>query len=128
MTKRKLALLIFGFLLFEVFVWSGAILLFRGSSLLVGFVTTICGLTVLLVYVLVSRLVVQAPAGSAPELQPPLSLPTVAKSAQSQEIADLIRQANEKLANSPALASRRINSKIADFPLYLVVGTEGTGK
>ena len=48
MTKRKRFLPILIFILYEVLVWLGSLLFLADSSLLVGFVLTVCGLTVLL--------------------------------------------------------------------------------
>jgi len=135
MTKRKLFLLIVVFILYEVLVWLGALLFLADSSLLVGFVLTVCGLTVLSVYVLVARL------SAAHSAAPPVAAPAVPASAPepsapspgprtpgSNAGSELIREANEQLARSPKLASQRVKNTITDFPLYFVVGSEGSGK
>src|ERR1700730_11699728 len=102
MTKRKLFLLILVFILYEVLVWLGALLFLGDSSLLVGFVLTVCGLTVLLVYFLVTRLsAAQAPqpAASSSEPGPAAPLPTPSPG-RSSAASNLIQEANEQLAKS----------------------------
>src|ERR1035437_2866448 len=129
MTKRKLFLLILVFILYEVLVWVGSLLFLADSGLLVGFVLTVCGLTVLLVYALVAKLsgAAQAPtpAAPAPETPAPATRPA---SAPSAPVSALIQEANEQLSKSPTLASQRVKSTITDFPLYFVLGAEGSGK
>jgi type VI secretion system protein ImpL len=130
MTKRKLFLLILVFILYEVLVWLGALLFLGDSSLLVGFVLTVCGLTVLLVYFLVTRLsAAQAPQPAASSSEPGPTAPLPAPSpGRSSPASNLIQEANEQLAKSPTLASQRVKSTIRDFPLYFVLGAEGSGK
>src|ERR1035438_1659469 len=129
MTKRKLFLLILVFIVYEALVWLGSLLFLADSGLLVGFVLTVCGLTVVLVYALVARLsgAAQAPtpAVSVPETPVPAPGPTPAR---SSPVSALIQEANEQLAKSPTLASQRVKSTITDFPLYFVLGAEGCGK
>src|SRR5450759_2945372 len=128
MTKRKLFVLILVFILYEVLVWLGSLLFLADSSLLVGFVLTVCGLTVLLVYALVARLSGAAPTPtpvSAREAPSPAPSPA---SARSGPVSALIQEANEQLSKSPTLASQRVKSTITDFPLYFVLGAEGSGK
>ena len=43
-------------------------------------------------------------------------------------MAALIAEANARLAQSPRLAQQRTRSSITDFPIYLLFGSEGTGK
>lgn len=136
MNKRKLFWLLFFFVLYEVLVWVGSLLFLADSSLLVGFVLSVCGVTVLLVYVLVARLSAAAapPPAAAPgppaaSASPAAPQPApAAASAGSSEAAALIQEANEKLARSPTLASQRVKSTIADFPLYFLIGSQGSGK
>ncbi len=128
MTKRKLFLLILLFAFYEILVWVGSLLFLADSSLLVGFVLTVCGLTVLLVYVLVAKLsgALQTPvSASSPEVSAPAPSPA---STGSSPVTALIQEANEQLAKSPTLASQRVKSTITDFPLYFVLGAEGSGK
>src|SRR5579864_6899528 len=130
MTKRKLILLILVFILYEALVWLGAILFAGDSSLLVGFVLTVCGLTVLLVYVLITRLSAAAApraAASAPAPEPTAPLPSPSPG-RSDAASALIQAANEQLAKSPTLANQRVKSTITDFPLFFVLGGEGSGK
>src|SRR4051794_37126132 len=109
MTKRKLFLLIIVFIFYEALVWLGSILFLADSGLLVGFVLTVCGLTVLLVYALVARL----PPPAAPPPQTPAPPPETATPAlgparaRSGPVSALIQEANEQLAKSPTLASQR---------------------
>src|ERR1022692_2711959 len=102
MTKRKLFLLILVFIVYEVLVWLGSLLFLADSGLLVGFVLTVCGLTVLLVYALVAKLSAAAqaptPAAPAPEAPAPATRPA---SAPSAPVSALIQAANEQLSKSP---------------------------
>jgi len=73
MSKRKWIVLILLFLVYEVLVWLGArILASEANFLVLGVVLTALGITVLIVYILVSRLTRRlggappAPAASAP--------------------------------------------------------------
>src|ERR1035441_10619681 len=124
MTKRKLFLLILVFIVYEVLVWLGSLLFLADSGLLAGFVLTVCGLTVLLVYALVAKL---SGAAQTPTPAPAPQAPNPAP-ARSGPVSALIQEANEQLAKSPTLASQRVKSTITDFPLYFVLGAEGSGK
>src|SRR6516164_1212473 len=108
MTKRKLLLLIGIFLLYELLVWAGAVALLPDNFLLVGFVLTVCGLTVLLVYILVARLsqAQRAPQAAAEGAPQPAAPPSV-RDEQSDAISNLIREANERLSKSPKLAAQK---------------------
>src|ERR1035441_1609624 len=124
MTKRKLFLIILIFIFYEALVWLGSLLLLADLGFLVGFVLTACGLTVLLVYVLVARMAgaAQAPTpGSVPEAAAPVPSPA---SAGLSPVSALIQEANEQLSKSSTLASQRVKSTITDFPLYLVLRSE----
>src|SRR5579871_4507410 len=131
MTRRKLVWLVVLFMSYEVLVW-GLSLLFlpNWNNLLVGFVLTACGLTLAAVYWLVARLS-QAANQANPQPQSTASAvpaPPVLKQEEDAAIASLIREANDRLKQSPTLARERLKSRLSDFPLYLVVGPEGSGK
>ena len=81
MTKRKLFLLILLFIVYEAVVWLASLLFLADSALLVGFVLTVCGLTVLLVYFLVARLSggAPAPAGLPAAPRPEANRPLAAR-------------------------------------------------
>src|SRR5437868_8477908 len=67
MTKRKLLISILLFLLYAVIVWFGAAFFVAGTNFfLVVFVLLTLGLTVLIVYLLISRAHPAAAAPSAP--------------------------------------------------------------
>ena len=127
MTKRKLFLLILIFIFCDALVLLSSLLFLGDWGLPAWFALTVGGLTVLLVYVLVSRLsgATQTPAPASPEASAPAPSPG---SGRSAAVSALIQEANEKLAKSPTLASQRVKSTITDFPLYFVLGAEGTGK
>ena len=135
MTKRKVIWLAVIFLIYEVLVWGfSLVFLADSSSILIGSVLTICGLTLLGVYVLVARLSAKAnapaaapPAGPAPvaPAPPPAGAPP---REESDAIAALIAEANGRLAQSPQLARERARSAITDFPTYIVFGSEASGK
>src|SRR5947207_3844116 len=135
MTKRKIFWLAIIFILYEVLVWGFSLVVLPDNSILIGSVLTICGLTLMGVYILVSRLAARtaAPAtGPAPPQQPQQAPPrgpaAGAPPEEAQAMAALIAEANARLAQSPRLASQRTRSTIADFPVYLMFGSEGSGK
>src|SRR5262249_4942561 len=90
------------------------------------------------VYILVSKLAVRAappagaPAQAGPQqAQPPSPPPQVQAEVpreESEALTALIGEANARLAQSPKLASQRTRSTIADFPAFLMFGSEGSGK
>lgn len=43
-------------------------------------------------------------------------------------LAELMREADQRLAQSPTLASKRVKSSLADLPLYILTGPAGVGK
>ena len=121
-----LALVLF-FLLYEVVVWVGAAYFFPGSELLVLFIMTSLALTLVLVYWLVSRTQKRQEAGASWQAGP-VAAPATAEVAEeeSDELKALLAQANSRLALSPKLPKTRLRPSLADFPLYLLVGLEGT--
>ena len=133
--NKKLLIAILVFLVYLVVVWVGALLFLKGSNLvLVGVVLSVCGLTLLLVYLLVTKLAPGGMAGQAAAAggvampQMPEMPQLAGRDPDSDALAGLIREANELLGRSPKLASQRVKSTLGDFPLYFVVGSEGSGK
>jgi type VI secretion system protein ImpL len=98
-------------------------------------VLTISGITLLGVYVLVARLSAKAnaPPAPAPSAAQPGAPPAPARSTappqeESDAIAALVAEANGRLAQSPQLARERARSAITDFPAYVILGSEASGK
>src|SRR5689334_24086360 len=115
MTKRKIFWLALIFILYEVLVWGFSLVFLADNSILIGAVLTICGITLMGVYILVARLSARAappaaapgPAGPPPPQQqapPPPAGPGAAPPEESQAMAALIGEANARLAQSPRLA------------------------
>src|ERR1041385_2062174 len=69
MTKRKILWLAIIFILYEVLVWAFSLVVLADNAILIGSVLTICGLTLLGVYILVSKLAARSalPAGAPPQ-------------------------------------------------------------
>ncbi len=133
MSKRKWIVLILLFLVYEILVWLGARILASDANFLVlGVVLTALGVTVAIVYILVSRLTRRlGGAAPAPAGAPPPSSAAVTASGPDPEldaIAGLISEANTRLAQSPTLASRRIRTSVTGLPMYILAGAEGSGK
>src|SRR5581483_7513536 len=129
MTKRKILWLAIIFIVYEVLVWGFSLVVLSDSnSILIGSVLTICGITLLGVYILVARLSARAPAPAATppgpgapapvqqQAPPPVGQAPVSPE-ESQALAGLVAEANARLAQSPRLASQRTRSTIADFPV-----------
>ena len=137
MSRRKLIISILLFLLYEVAVWFGAAALASPANfLLVVFVLSALGLTVLIVYLLISRLTTptagapapQSTAAPAPAQDQPVVAPRAGADPDLDAITALLNEANNRLARSPTLASRRIRTSVYGLPLYLLGGPEGAGK
>ena len=139
MSKRKLIVIWLLFFLYLALVWIGAkFLVGEDNYILVGVMLSLLGLTVLIVYLLVSRLTrrlgaAQAPppASPAPGEQPaPASQPARASGPDPEidAVAALISEANARLAQSPTLSARRIRTQVSGLPTYLLLGAEGSGK
>ncbi len=135
MSRRKLIISLLLFLVYEIGVWFGAgALASPANFLLVVFVLSALGLTVLIVYALISRLTAAskpAPAAqnAAGEPQPaPAAAPRGGADPELEGISALLNEANKRLAQSPTLASRRVRSTVFNLPLYLLGGPEGAGK
>jgi type VI secretion system protein ImpL len=134
MTKRKLLISILLFLVFAAIVWFGAGLVVSGTNFsLVVFVVLTLGLTVLIVYLLISRSqrIASAPPPAAGGQEGERAAPVRPVSGDDPEVtalAGLINEANQRLARSPKLASRRVKTSVTRLPLFLLGGTEGAGK
>src|ERR1700682_139229 len=71
MTRRRKIVLAIVFILYLVCVWLGAYFLYPDFFLITGLVLTACGVTILIVYTLVSRLSqASKPPAAAPAEQP----------------------------------------------------------
>lgn len=110
MTKRKIFWLAIIFIVYEVLVWGFSLVALSDSnSILIGAVLTICGLTLLGVYILVARLSARAAAPPAPapaqappaQAAPPTPGPAPATREEADAMAALIAEANARLAQSP---------------------------
>src|SRR5581483_6008044 len=136
MTKRKLFISLLIFLIYAALVWFGAALVVSGTNyFLVVFVLLTLGLTVLIVYLLISRAQRGAVAGSpgggggGQEADRPAPVtPAKGDDPEVAALAALITEANGRLAKSPKLASRRVKTSLTKLPLFLLCGTEGSGK
>jgi type VI secretion system protein ImpL len=134
MTRRKLFISILLFLVYAAIVWFGAGMVVSGTNFfLVVFVLLTLGLTVLIVYLLISRAQrVAAPlpaAGGVSEADRPAPVrPVSGDDPEVAALAALINEANQRLARSPKLASRRVKTSVTRLPLFLLGGTEGAGK
>jgi len=121
-----MALLIF--LIYEVLVWFGASWILKGTDLLViGFVMTALGTTVLVVYFMVTRRFPQQAASSAAQREPAIAAPLDSPSLSRQDedtddLMALLAEANTRLASS------RIKTGVRNLPLLLLVGPAKTGK
>lgn len=136
MSKRKLLISLLIFLVYEVAVWFGASALAAPANLLlIVFILSALGLTVLIVYLLISRLMQRAappPAassgGGGQESAPAPVAPKSGADPELDAITALMHEANNRLAQSPTLASRRVKTNVYTLPLYLLGGPEGGGK
>jgi type VI secretion system protein ImpL len=139
MSKRKLIVIWLLFVLYLALVWISARFLVAGDNyVLVSVMLSLLGLTVLIVYLLVSRLTrrlgaAQAPPPSSPapgEQPAPASQPARASGPDPEidAVTALIAEANARLAQSPTLAARRIRTQVGGLPTYLLLGAEGAGK
>jgi len=132
MTKRKLLFLILLFLGYALLVWVLSGLFFSDSFVVVGLILTVCGLTLLLVYILISRLTSrlgaspQAPGADTPP--PAGARSTPLRDDESEPISSLIAEANDRLSKSPLLANSAVQPSVTALPLFLLLGAEGSGK
>ena len=143
MTKRKLIISLLLFLLYEILVVLGCRYLVSEDNFLLAVVLlSALGLTIFIVYILVSRLTrhmgggghAGAPApggaagGGAQNAPPPPPVSASGPDPEIDAVLGLIAEANTRLAQSPTLSSRRIRTSVTNLPMYLLVGPEGAGK
>ena len=126
MSKRKRLVVLLLVLLYAAVVWTVCWFV-PDFTWIYALLLTACGVTVAAVYWLVSRLGSQAtapPAGPAttPKMEVPASDPDF------QAVQTLLSEANVKLAKSALLASERVRPTVSDLPVYVIAGTEGSGK
>ena len=133
MSLRRIFGLMLLFFFFEAvvavvttFVWPNA------SVFLACVAMTGLALGVWVVFVLISRILSrpQTPK-SAAQPKPvvtPVQRPTSGGSVIEQELASLIREANQRLTTSVLLKGRREPPSTATLPLFIVIGAEGSGK
>ncbi len=140
MSKRKLIIVWLLFAVYVALVWVGARFAVSDENyVLVSAMLTALGLTVLIVYLLVTRLTrklagggaaapAPAPAAADAAAAPPPSVRAAGPDPEIDAVVGQIAEANARLAQSPTLASRRIRTQVSGLPMYLLVGTEGAGK
>jgi type VI secretion system protein ImpL len=135
MTKRRLLISILLFLIYAAAVYFGASFFVQGTNLvLVVFVMVTLGLTVLVVYLLISRMQrqqtahVEQPSSVSPAERPTGKTAAAGDDPDVAALGALIVEANARLAKSPKLASRGIKTEITKLPLFLIGGLEGSGK
>jgi len=133
MTKRRLWILILLFVVYAILVWFLSFLFFSDSAVVVGLILTVCGLTLLLVYILISRMTSKlSPAPAQPSGQenspPGAPRPPAVRDEDLEPISALIAEANNRLAKSPTLANSKVRPSVTSLPLYLLLGAEGSGK
>ena len=136
--SKKVLIAVVILAIYLALVWAVSLLVLKGSnSVLVGVVLSVCGLTLLGVFLLITKLAPGAAGGAAaagglavPQMPqvPQLGQMGGARDPDADALQGLIREANEVLGRSPKLASQRVKSTITDFPLYFVMGSEGAGK
>ena len=132
MSKRRLLIAILIFVLYAIAAWIGALFLAPASLFfLVVFILLALGLTVLVVYLLMSRMTAGARAPEPAKAEGAPAAAPAAASAQDPELkifTSLIGEANTRLAQSPKLASRRVSTTVTGLPLLLLAGDAGAGK
>ncbi|HLH38688.1 MAG TPA: type VI secretion system membrane subunit TssM [Bryobacteraceae bacterium] len=132
MTKRKLLFSLLVFLVYAALVWFGAAFFLSGTPLaLVVFVMIAVGLTVLIVYLLISRMHAPPAAAEPAAERREDGAKAAVRAPGDREMAAieaLLAEANNRLARSPKLASRRAKTTVTSLPLFLLGGGEGSGK
>jgi type VI secretion system protein ImpL len=126
MSLRRIFGLILLFLFFEAAVAVVTMVLLPDTSVFLA-CAAMTGLAaaVWLVFIVTTRILMRPRAPQVPAAPRPVAVAKAAPSAGgdsfSQEIAELVREANNRLAASG-------QASIADLPLFLVVGPDGAGK
>ncbi|HSM78164.1 MAG TPA: hypothetical protein VLT57_11080, partial [Bryobacteraceae bacterium] len=130
MTKRKLIISLLLFLLYEILVVLGCRYLVSEENFLLAVVLlSALGLTIFIVYILVSRLTrhmgggghAGAPApgsvagGAAQNAPPPPPVSASGPDPEIDAVLGLIAEANTRLAQSPTLYSRRIRTSVTNL-------------
>ena len=101
MTKGRLLLLILLFCVYEILVWFVSFLFFPDSAVVIGLILSVCGLTLLLVYILISRLTSRLSAEAPPQQQQQSNAepakparPAAERDEDLEPISSLIAEAN----------------------------------
>jgi type VI secretion system protein ImpL len=117
------------FLFFEVAVWVlGRVMVPDVNGLVVCTAMTGLALGVWVVYVVLTRwqsrphAVGPAAPGAVPVTPPAVPCPP------DHDLKMLIREAEDRLAASPAFAQKGLKPRLDQFPIYLVAGSPGSGK
>jgi type VI secretion system protein ImpL len=139
MPRRTLIIAIALLALYLVLAWLGSLMLApEGTGVLAAVLLSALGITIFVVWWLVSSLkrqqtgpVQTAPNQASAAETATVPLPAAKASGPDPEvdaITALIAEANRQLAQSPALASRRVSTSVTALPFYLMIGPEGSGK
>ncbi len=130
MNKRKAIVIILILLLYTILVWVACWLFLAGSTMIaVGSVLTACGFTLAGVYWLVSSLSAKTHPPEQPQPRSDPGKPLArTDDPDLQAVQQLVKEAEGKLARSTRLASKHVRPRLADLPLYILTGVEGSGK
>jgi type VI secretion system protein ImpL len=133
MTKQKLIIVLLIFAIYEALVWGFAIrFLPEAELLLVGLVLSACGITLVVVYLLVAR--IASPPPVAPPAAPPSYTGPATSSGQYNRLppADtpeaLLAEAQKRMAKVAPMLGLEPNTPLHGLPLFLLFGAEGSGK
>jgi type VI secretion system protein ImpL len=127
MSKKKIVVVAGIFLVGVILVWGVSAVLLSGAAFwTAGLAMTVCGATVLVAYVLISRFATEKSA-LADAAQPAASPPSD-YSVGSAEVKAAFDEANDRLLRSRALASVQAKPSISSLPLILMAGPENSGK
>jgi type VI secretion system protein ImpL len=123
--------LFFSLLLYISLAWVGAAYLFTGPEIVHrALLWTAIGLILVLALVIASRLFIwwrqwRARRAARPAPLQPAAAPV---HPDDQAMLALIAEANSVLAKAPSLSGKSGGRSVSSFPLYLLVGPEGSGK
>lgn len=130
MTAKKLSFAIVLFVIYEAGVWSFAWQFLRESGyfLVEGGILSGCGVTLLALYVWVSRRPTAPPRPPMPPPSDPItaSPPSTNFGAGSDPVSVWIGEARRQLARRALPVPQK--SALSSLPLYLICGSGGTGK